>query len=229
MIRPVAPVGGGPPARSPHTSFARSDRSRSPARPRRRPQAPQPGPTGLTPPSHRCKQPSARTRHRPQAPQPGPLNVARNSLATTSNFEVTLLELQRFQRLLKLHPNELRAKFWKTVPQLIQQVARWCSRFPPHQPSHHCKQPSARTRHRPQAPQPGPLNVARNSLATTSNFEVTLLELQRFQRLLKLHPIELRAKFWKTVPQLTQQVARRRERPRPPRKPSLPGQPRPRR
>ena len=62
-------------------------------------------------------------------------------------------------------------------------------------------------------PQPGPINVARNSLATTSNFEVTLLELQRFQRLLKLHPIELRAKFWKTVPQLTQQVARRHERP----------------
>ena len=124
MIRPVAPVGGGPPARSPHTSFARSDRPRSPARPRRRPQAPQPGPTGLTPPSHRCKQPSARTRRRPQAPQPGPINVARNSLATTSNFEVTLLELQRFQRLLKLHPNELRAKFWKTVPQVIQQVTR---------------------------------------------------------------------------------------------------------
>ena len=272
MIRPVAPVGGGPPARSPHTSFARSDRSRSPARPRRRPHAPQPGPLNVArnslattsnfevtllelqrfqrllklhpielrakfwktvpqliqqvarwcsrfpphQPSHHCKQPSARTRHRPQAPQPGPINVARNSLATTSNFEVTLLELQRFQRLLKLHPIELRAKFWKTVPQLIQQVARWCSRFPPHQPSHHCKQPSARTRHRPQAPQPGPINVARNSLATTSNFEVTLLELQRFQRLLKLHPNELRAKFWKTVPQLTQQVARRHERPQPP-------------
>jgi len=65
-------------------------------------------------------------------------------------------------------------------------------------------------------PQPGPINVARNSLATTSNFEVTLLELQRFQRLLKLHPIELRARFWKTVPQLIQQVARRHERPWPP-------------
>ena len=138
LIRPVAPVGGGPPARSPHTSFARSDRSRSPARPRRRPQAPQPGPTGLTPPSHRCKQPSARTHHRPQAPQPGPINVARNSLATTSNFEVTLLELQRFQRLLKLHPIELRAKFWKTVPQLIQQVARWCSQCSPRRHSRYC-------------------------------------------------------------------------------------------
>ena len=62
--------------------------------------------------------------------------------------------------------------------------------------------------------QPGPLNVARNSLATTSNFEVTPLELQRFQTLLNLHTIELHAKFWKTVPQLIQQVARRHERPR---------------
>ena len=174
MIRPVAPVGGGPPARSPHTSFARSDRSRSPARPRRR----------------------------PQTPQPGPINVARNSLATTSNFEITLLELQRFQRLLKLHPNELRAKFWKTVPQLIQQVAR----------RHERPWPRGHPHRRPR--QAVPTNVARNSLATTSNFKVTLLELQRFQRLLKLHPNELRAKFWKTMPQLIQQVARRHERPR---------------
>ena len=38
------PVGGGPPARSPHASpTARSGRSRSPARPRHRPRAPQPG------------------------------------------------------------------------------------------------------------------------------------------------------------------------------------------
>ena len=69
-----------------------------------------------------------------------------------------------------------------------------------------------------QAPPPptGTINVARNSLATTSNFEVTLSELQRFQRLLKLHPNELRARFWKTVPQVIQQVTRRHERPRPP-------------
>ena len=40
-----APVGDGPPARSPHASLkARSDRSRSPARPCRRPRAPRPGP-----------------------------------------------------------------------------------------------------------------------------------------------------------------------------------------
>ena len=36
----LVPVGGAPPARSPHASFARSGRSRSPARPCRRPPAP---------------------------------------------------------------------------------------------------------------------------------------------------------------------------------------------
>ena len=40
----LVPVGGAPPARSPHASFARSGRSRSPARPCRRPPAPRPGP-----------------------------------------------------------------------------------------------------------------------------------------------------------------------------------------
>ena len=40
------PVGGGPPARSPHASFARSGRSRSPARPCHRPPAPRPVPAG---------------------------------------------------------------------------------------------------------------------------------------------------------------------------------------
>ena len=38
-------------------------------------------------------------------------------------------------------------------------------------------------------------NVARNSPATLSNIEFRSLELQRFQTLLKLHPIELRARF----------------------------------
>ena len=47
------PVGGGPPARSPHASFARSGRSRSPARPRRRPPAPRPGPAGPAAASNR--------------------------------------------------------------------------------------------------------------------------------------------------------------------------------
>ena len=58
--------------------------------------------------------------------------------------------------------------------------------------------------HHPPAPQPGPTtplipvptpNFARNSPTTTSNIEFRSLELQRFQPLLKLHPIELHASF----------------------------------
>ena len=49
----LVPVGGAPPARSPHASFARSGRSRSPARPGRRPPAPRPGPpVSSTPVGH---------------------------------------------------------------------------------------------------------------------------------------------------------------------------------
>ena len=60
--RPLCvPVGGGPPARSPHASFARSGRSRGPPWPCRRPPAPRPGPAAahghrgqaLLRPSHR--------------------------------------------------------------------------------------------------------------------------------------------------------------------------------
>ncbi len=71
------PVGGGPPARSPHASLAaRSGRSRSPARPRRHPPAPRPGPAGPAAASNRavltvCAL-SARPRRRPPAPRPGP-------------------------------------------------------------------------------------------------------------------------------------------------------------
>ena len=79
--------------------------------------------SGCSLPIRMCIGPGNNHHHR-RARQPGPINVARNSLATTSNFEVTLLELQRFQRLLKLHPNELRAKFWKTVPQATNAAAK---------------------------------------------------------------------------------------------------------
>ena len=59
--RPLCvPVGGGPPARSPHASCARSGRSRGPPWPCRRPPAPRPGPAAhghrgqaLLRPSHR--------------------------------------------------------------------------------------------------------------------------------------------------------------------------------
>ena len=64
----------------------------------------------------------------------------------------------------------------------------------------------ARPRRRPRAPQPGRAsalahiaaelpNFACNSPAAVSMFELYSLELQRFQTLLKLHPIELHASF----------------------------------
>ena len=53
-----APVGGGPPARSPHASLtARSGRSRSPVRPRRRLRPPQPGPSVPPPPTAAAARP----------------------------------------------------------------------------------------------------------------------------------------------------------------------------
>ena len=83
----------------------------------------------------------------------------------------------------------------------------------------------ARPRHRPRAPQPGPPappapstpvgpvvlmrihiiaeptpNFACNSPETTSNLEFRSLELQRFQTLLKLLPIELHASFLEATP-----------------------------
>ena len=75
-----APVGDGPPARSPHASLkARSDRSRSPARPCRRPRAPRPGPVVHEVPPAPSKQQGigassrsmARPCRRPRAPRPG--------------------------------------------------------------------------------------------------------------------------------------------------------------
>ena len=53
----------------------------------------------------------ARPRRRPRAPQLTLTNFARNSPAALSNLECTSLELQCFQRLLKLPSNELRASF----------------------------------------------------------------------------------------------------------------------
>ena len=138
----------GLPARSPSAPRASLGASaRSPARPRRpcgglqsvgvsvcclawprRLWAPQPGPPVTSGALHaggafvadvagasaRC---SARTR-RLEACQI--LSFACNSPETLSNHELTTLELQRFQTLLKLLPIELHARFgW-----------RWCRRFP---------------------------------------------------------------------------------------------------
>ena len=58
------------------------------------------------------------------------------------------------------------------------------------------------------------LSFACNSPATLSNREFTTLELQRFQTLLKLHPIELHAKFGGGGVVAAQGVAARPYRPR---------------
>ena len=65
--RPLCvPVGGGPPARSPHASFARSGRSRGPPWPCRHPPAPRPGLAPRSP---------ARPRHRPSISHVFPLRL----------------------------------------------------------------------------------------------------------------------------------------------------------
>ena len=81
------PVGGGPPARSPHASL-RLGVVDLEARPG----------------------PAAAHRHRDQAP-PLPINFARNSPAACSNIECASLELQRFWGVSKNDHDKLRATF----------------------------------------------------------------------------------------------------------------------
>ena len=142
------PVGGGPPARSPHASLtARSGRSRGPPWPCHHPPAPRPGPAAahghrsqalLCPPDPPA--PSSpvwssvlRTIHITAEPTP---NVARNSPTTLSNPGIRSLELQRFQTLLKLLPIELRATFLGQAPATAhghRSLALLSLRRPPHQ------------------------------------------------------------------------------------------------
>ena len=128
----------GLPARSPSALRASlGASSRSPARPRHRPRAPQPGPAGLAAASNRAALGMTRPPARParplavraasfarrvvskpgRAPQasPRPLltsllsspNFACNSPATLSNHEFTTLELQRFQTFSRFRPVQL--------------------------------------------------------------------------------------------------------------------------
>ena len=138
------PVGGGPPARSPHASLtARSGRSRGPPWPCRHPPAPRPCPA--TTHGHRSQAlqfppapstpvgPSVlRTIHITAEPTP---NSACNSPTTLSNPGIRSLELQRFQTLLKLLPIELRATFLGQAPATAhghRSLALQALRRPPH-------------------------------------------------------------------------------------------------
>ncbi len=135
------------------------------------------------------------SRHRDQASHraithvtPAPTtNFARNSPTTISNLEFRSLELQRFQTLLKLLPIELRATFLEASPATTAHGHR-------DQASHRA------ITHVTPAPT---TNFARNSPTTISNLEFRSLELQRFQTLLKLLPIELRATFLEASPATT--------------------------
>ena len=102
------PVGGGPPARSPHASLkARSGRSRGPPWPCRHPPAPRPGPAA----DHGYRSQARASKHA-RALHACHTNFACNSLVTISNVEFIALKSQRFQTLLNLHPIELHASFW---------------------------------------------------------------------------------------------------------------------
>ena len=114
------------------------------ARPRHRPRALQPGPVRSPPvpsgPSGAlhtggaCGSGVPGPRRRPRvlqhAQQPALTNFARNSPVTLSNLECASLELQRFQRLLKLPSNELRATFLEpAVSYVLHQRIQECSVF----------------------------------------------------------------------------------------------------
>ena len=142
----------GPAAAHGHRSQAPPPPTGTAARPRHRPRAPQPGPA--TAHGHRSQ---ARFEARPCPPVPpapstpaGPVvlvcpartrrhsrasplmltNFARNSPTTVSNLECASLELQRFQRLLKLPSNELRATFLEpAVSYVLHQRIQECSVF----------------------------------------------------------------------------------------------------
>lgn len=108
--------------------------------PRRRPPAPrQVPPVPSTPAAPVVLVCPARPRRRPWALQLMLTNFARNSPVTLSNLECASLELQRFQRLLKLPSNELRATFpglavyqdpWQPVGAIVRPGPRYRRAIP---------------------------------------------------------------------------------------------------
>ena len=97
--------------------------SRSPARPRHRPRAPQPCPAvahghrslalqSLRRPPHQwCQVADRCVVSKPGQAPPPPINFARNSPAACSSIEFVSLELQRFWGVSKSERDKLRAKF----------------------------------------------------------------------------------------------------------------------
>ena len=124
---------------------------------------------------------------------------------THSNIEFASLELQRFWGTSKYDRDKLRANFgWRWCRQrpLRPSALRGSLVAPSQSPARH-RCPRAP---RPACPEARPsdlsgilqtclTNLACNSPATISSFELTALKSQRFLALLNLHPIELHAKF----------------------------------
>ena len=200
-------AGGRRPAREIATRepSARSGRSRGPPWPCRHPPAPQPGPPVPPAPSTPVGRGVLMRIHIIAEPTP---NFARNSPATASSFEFRSLELQRFQTSLKLQPIELRASFLGADSQ--RDPRHRSLAHPTSEPSHAKPLLGPRPSHaKPSHPALTPLipepttNFARNSPTAASSFELRSLELQRFQTLLKLLPIELRASFLGQTPNTT--------------------------
>ena len=172
--------------------------SRSPARPRHRPRAPQPGPP-LPPAPSTLAAPGvlacgpARTRRHSRARQPGPATA--HGRCSQARFEA------------RPCPPVPPAPSTPAGPVVLVCPARPRRRTRAPQPgSLFSPAPStpavpvvlvcpARPRHRPRASPLMLTNFARNSPTTVSNLECASLELQRFQRLLKLPSNELRATF----------------------------------
>ena len=204
------------PAREPSAPRASLGASpRSPARPRHRPRAPQPGPPV----------PSRRWPLLCEMPEWFPSNVARNSPASISNIEFRTLELQRFRAVSKNDRGKLRATFvwgqlvhrsaarpsgalragaaWCFALPMVSSV--WCSALPVVSSVWCSALPVAPMVFRASVASSAeilvwfPSNVARNSPASISNIEFRTLELQRFRAVSKNDRGKLRATFVWTV------------------------------
>ena len=150
------PVGGGPPARSPHASLAaRSGRSRSPARPRRPRGGLQSGGAHCLCVVGQAPPPPTGTAAWPRRPRGGLQSGGAHCLCVVGQ-----------------------------APPPPTGTAAWPTTIPQH----------SRPALTPLISVPTP-NFACNSPATISNLEFRSLELQRFQTLLKIRPIELHATF----------------------------------
>ena len=145
--------------------------------------------SGLAPPPPTGA--AAWPRHRPPAPRPGPAGQAAASHRAPHDVLVCCSSFRNFAC------NSPPVLCWFiSVCGVTSLVFVNCMRLllsaGPAAHRHRDQAPHPAITHTIPAPTP---NFACNSPTTVSNLESTTLELQRFQTLLKLHPIELHATF----------------------------------